>query len=106
MVSDPAGYFVVYPDRARSLLSLEHYRNDGVLDVVIEANTAAEVYSAAIDKELLSRLDHAAYLGRELARAECALETGDAYVQDRAPERWGIRAETGCGCGPNCGAST
>jgi tetrahydromethanopterin S-methyltransferase subunit A len=37
MVSDPAGYLVVYVDRARGLLSLEHYRNDGVLDTIVEA---------------------------------------------------------------------
>lgn len=103
MVSDPAGYFVVYPDRARGGLSLEHYRNDGVLDLVIEGKAAAELYSAAIDKELLSRLDHAAYLGRELARAERALETGDAYVQDRAPELLEMPADEACGCGSSCG---
>jgi tetrahydromethanopterin S-methyltransferase subunit A len=101
MVSDPAGYFVVYPDRARQLLSLEHYRNNGVLDLVIEGRTAAELYSAAVDNELLSRLDHAAYLGRELARAEHALESGDTYVQDRAPECQ--EAPTQCGCGSRSG---
>jgi tetrahydromethanopterin S-methyltransferase subunit A len=86
MTSDPAGYFVVYVDRSRHLLSLEHYRTDGVLDTVIEGRTAAELYVPAIEKELVSRLDHAAYVGRELARAERALLTGDPYVQDAAPE--------------------
>jgi tetrahydromethanopterin S-methyltransferase subunit A len=86
MVSDPAGYFVVYVDRARGILSLEHYRNDGLLDTVIEGGTAAELYTAAIDRRLLSRLDHAAYLGRELARAEQSLKSGELFVQDAAPE--------------------
>jgi len=103
MVPDPAGYFVVYPDRRHQRLSLEHYRNDGVLDLVIEGVTAVELYSAAIERELLSRLDHAAYLGRELARAEHALQTGDAYVQDRAPERQNMPDTKGCGCGSTCG---
>jgi hypothetical protein len=31
---------------------------------------------------LVSRLEHAAYLGRELARAELALATGADYIQD------------------------
>jgi tetrahydromethanopterin S-methyltransferase subunit A len=106
MVQDPAGYFVVYPDRKRRLLSLEHYRNDGVLDVVIEGMTAAEVVSGAVGRNLLSRLDHAAYLGRELARAEHALETGDAYVQDAAAERQSKAAATSCGCGSSCGDKT
>jgi dihydropteroate synthase len=32
---------------------------------------------------LVSRLDHAAYLGSELAKAEIALKTGKEYIQDR-----------------------
>lgn len=86
MTQDPAGYFVVYPDRRRCLLSLEHYRGDGILDAVIEGQSAGEVYTPAVEKGLLSRLDHAAYLGRELARAEQALASGGTYVQDAAPE--------------------
>ena len=87
MTPDPAGYFVIFPDRARHLLSVEHYTNDGILDAVIEGPTPAHCYTVAIEKELLTRLDHAAYLGRELARAEIALETTDRYVQDAAPEQ-------------------
>ena len=86
MVRDPAGYFVVYVDRHRGILSLEHYDDDGVLDVVIEAEQAARLYIPAIERGLVSRLDHAAYLGRELARAEEALRTGAPYIQDAAPE--------------------
>ena len=41
----------------------------------------------AIDRNLLSRLDHAAYLGRELSRAEGALAPDNHYVQDAAPRR-------------------
>ena len=87
MIPDPAGYFVVYVDRQRRLLSLEHYRNDGTLNVIIEGLTPGEVYTPAVEKGLISRLDHAAYLGRELARAEHALRTGGPYKQDGAPER-------------------
>lgn len=101
MVPDPAGYIVVYVDGRRSLLTLEHYQNNGVLDAVVEGRTAGELYSPAIEQGLVSRLDHAAYLGRELARAERSLETGEPYVQDRAPETG--RADAGtldCGCAP------
>jgi len=86
MIPDPAGYFVIYVDRRRRLLLLEHYRNDGVINAIIEGHTAAEVYTPAIGKGLVSCLDHAAYVGRELARAEHALLTGGHYLQDAAPE--------------------
>lgn len=85
-IPDPAGYFVLYVDRPRHRLSLEHYRNEGLLDSVVEGATAAEVYTPAIEHGFVSRLDHAAYLGRELARAEWALRAGEPYVQDGAPE--------------------
>ena len=100
MVSDPAGYFVVYVDRLRHLLSLEHYLNDGSLDAVIEGRTAPELYVPAVEKGLVSRLDHAAYLGQELARAEQALASGEPFVQDAAPENSpGSQAGTACGVG-------
>lgn len=85
LIPDPAGYCIVYPDRARRVLQVEHYTNAGVLDCVMEGFTTAAVYAALIERGLISRLDHAAYLGRELARAEQSLRTGEVYVQDRAP---------------------
>jgi tetrahydromethanopterin S-methyltransferase subunit A len=110
MISDPAGYFVVFPDCRRRLLMLEHYRNDGALDVVIEGRAATELYIPAIEKGLVSRLDHAAYWGKELARAEQALLKDGAYVQDAAPERQAscqVLNEhsteiSACGCGSSC----
>jgi len=103
MTSDPAGYLVLYVDPRRRLLVLEHYRNDGLLDGVIEGHDAAEIYTPAVAKGLVSRLDHAAYLGRELSRAETALKNGTKYVQDGAPERAIVAAPpSSCGCGPEC----
>ena len=101
LVSDPAGYLVVYPDRVRQRLALEHYTNQGVLDCVVEGATPAAVYAEIIERKLISRLDHAAYLGRELARAERSLATGEPYVQDRAAGE--LQSEPpSCGCGPTC----
>lgn len=89
MIPDPAGYFVVYVDHHGGCLFLEHYKNTGFLDGVIQGHTAPELYTPAIERGWLSRLDHAAYLGRELTRAEHTLFTGEPFVQDAAPERAG-----------------
>ena len=102
LVGDPSGYFVIYVDRARRILSLEHYRNDGLLDTIIEGRTAAELYTPAIDQGLLSRLEHAAYLGRELGRAEYSLHSGVPFVQDAAPEQALPPTLTCLTCGPAC----
>lgn len=108
---DPAGYFVVTPDRVHQQLVIEHYSNKGLLNRIFTADTAAAMYTHIIKLELVSRLDHAAYLGRELARAEQALLNGEDYVQDRAPgelendESNNQQSTTACGCSTKEGGS-
>jgi tetrahydromethanopterin S-methyltransferase subunit A len=79
---DPSGYFVIAIDPQREIIILEHYSNQGKLGTIIEGKSGPEIYHPAIECGLLSRLDHASYLGRELERAEQALKTGQPYVQD------------------------
>ncbi len=108
LVLDPAGYVVVTPDRRRRLLVAEHYENRGVLTTVVEGEHAVDVMATLLARDLLTRMDHAAYVGRELALAERALLEGTLYVQDRAPEGMPDEAETGetsaC-CAGSCGGS-
>ncbi len=81
-VHDPEGFFVVLLDREAGLLICEHYTRDGTLNEVIKGTKANDIANTAIKRGLLSRLDHAAYLGRELAKAETALALGLPYTQD------------------------
>ncbi|RME73711.1 MAG: DUF4346 domain-containing protein [Planctomycetota bacterium] len=85
LVLDRAGYVVVVPDRRRMLLVAEHYDNRGVLDAVVEGRTGTEIVATLLREGLVTRADHAAYLGREFALAEMALREGSVYVQDAAP---------------------
>lgn len=82
---DKAGYFVIYPERRTKSLVVEHYTNQGVLDCMMEGNSTGALYTEAIERNLVTRLDHAAYLGRELARAEQSLLQRTPFVQDAAP---------------------
>lgn len=103
---DKAGYFVVYPDTRARRLVVEHYTNPGVLDCVLEGASAGALYTEAIERQLLTRLDHAAYLGRELARAETSLLDGTPFVQDAAPGELSDRApDAACGAGASCGCA-
>lgn len=82
---DKSGYFIILPQRARDEIEVEHYRNDGALQHRFAGNNAADLCNTIIRRELVTQLDHAAYLGRELARAEFSLRREDySYVQDRA----------------------
>jgi dihydropteroate synthase len=49
---------------------------------IIKGKTAESVYSKIVEMGLVTKLDHAAYLGSELAKAEIALRTGKDYIQD------------------------
>ncbi|MDO5851093.1 MAG: dihydropteroate synthase-like protein [Methanobacteriaceae archaeon] len=50
--------------------------------LVIESKTARAMYEELIRRNLVSRLEHAAYLGMELEKAEIALKLGKKYMQD------------------------
>ena len=82
---DKAGYFVIMVMTSRpNPLVIEHYTNDGVLRNVIEGTESATICATILEMGLVSQLDHAAYLGRELARAELSLNSGTRYLQDKA----------------------
>lgn len=82
---DPAGYFVIMVMKCREHpLLVEHYSNDGRLMNMIEGKDSASICATLIENELISQLDHAAYLGRELAKAELSLRSDSKYTQDQA----------------------
>jgi dihydropteroate synthase len=105
---DPSGYFLIKIDLQRQELVVEHYGNTiderGLATdpdtgevlrcrgadqraplAVLRGRTAKELGIQLTEGEgpfLLSRLDHALYLGRELQKAENCLLHGKAYIQD------------------------
>ncbi|GMQ84129.1 MAG: hypothetical protein BMS9Abin06_0889 [Gammaproteobacteria bacterium] len=79
---DKAGYFVINI-RGDTLL-VEHYSYRDKLIHIIEGRDARSVYLTLIRNGWVSKLDHAAYLGKELARAELSIEHGLDFVQDGA----------------------
>ena len=85
LVLDPSGFFIIYPRREEGKIYLEHYRADGTLSEMIEGRDPVLIASTSIERGLVSRLDHAAYLGRELEKAYLSMLHGFLYVQDSAP---------------------
>lgn len=81
---DPAGFFIILPNKMTGVIVCEHYENSGRLMHVIEGKDSALIAATAVERGLITRLDHAAYLGRELAKAEFTIRTGSIYTQDAA----------------------
>jgi len=83
---DPHGWFVIDIDGERKELILEHYMgydSEAKLHCRIRGKNAHEISATIARLGLVSRLDHALYLGRELQKAEIALKLNIPYEQDR-----------------------
>ncbi len=71
---DPAGSFRIGVAKGKIVV-----RHD---TVTLVGESAREILGEIVDRGLVTRLDHAGYLGRELERAEMAVRLGKNYSQD------------------------
>ena len=104
---DPLGYFIIKVDLKTKKIIVEHYLNnidrqgmaiDPITKKPIECdskekrksnqifigNTAKEVGIEITEKKnnLISKFDHALYIGRELQKAEECIKRNFKYIQD------------------------
>lgn len=79
---DKGGYFVIEP--RPDCIFVEHYDYKDRLVRTIEGKNARTVYWTLIQNGWVTKLDHAAYLGKELLRAELSRQHGFPFVQDAA----------------------
>ena len=107
IVLDPLGYFIIRIDQINKKIVVEHYLNNidnkGIAldpltnkpiqcdkqnkrkyNKIFKGNTAKEIGILITEKNnnLISKLDHALYLGRELQKAEECLLKNNEYIQD------------------------
>ncbi len=104
---DPNGYFIIKVDLEENKIILEHFlnkidkegyaldpetneqikcdsQNTRVSNEVFEGNSAKQLGILITEerKDLITRFDHALYLGRELQKAEECLYKKLPYIQD------------------------
>jgi dihydropteroate synthase-like protein len=79
---DMAGWFRILVDREEEALVAIHYMEADKPHLVVKGKDAREVYQTILRRGLVGKYDHAAYLGKELMKAELALRLGRSYVQD------------------------
>jgi dihydropteroate synthase-like protein len=81
---DSVGMFKINLDRKNNDIVASMFTDvsmDKPLNI-IKGKTAKAVYTKIVQLGLVTRLDHAAYLGSELEKADIALKTGKEYIQD------------------------
>lgn len=84
IIMDKAGYFVILTMPEKNIINVEHYSYDNTLLRVIEGKDARSIYWTIINNNLITLLSHAAYIGKELEKAELSLKYGFKYIQDGA----------------------
>jgi tetrahydromethanopterin S-methyltransferase subunit A len=77
---DKAGYFVVNIENG--VILVEHYSYKEKLIRIIEGQDARSIYLTIVRNGWVSKLDHAAYIGKELTKAELSIRHGFKYLQD------------------------
>ncbi len=84
-ILDSESMFRIAVDRTEEVLVAIHYDSVDMAKPfnIIKGKNADSLYIKIVDMKLISKLDHAAYLGSELAKAEIALRTGKEYIQDK-----------------------
>lgn len=80
---DPRGFFVITLEKGE--IVVQHRVSDGRESrYVFRGRSAQRLYRLVLNENLVSKLDHAAYLGKELARAEVCLKAGTAFAMNEA----------------------
>ncbi len=78
-VPDYKGSFkIIVNDELIQAILFQNYEKT----LVVEGTTSRAIYEEILRRDLISRMEHAAYLGKELQKAEIALKLGKKYVQD------------------------
>ena len=77
------GFFVIHVDD-KSGIVVEHYSYDRKVKDKFSGLTAKGLCDTILRRGLVEDASHAAYLGRELAKAEIAFKRGLKYTQDKS----------------------
>jgi dihydropteroate synthase len=107
---DPAGYFIIYIDTDQNLICAKHFTNEvNTQGLAVDPETGkvipakgkvsrepshtfqaysakqlcVEIFENSLETtDMITMLDHAAYIGREVQKAEQALRHHQVYIQD------------------------
>ena len=84
-VLDKKGFFTIKPFPEEGIIRVRYYKVEktGHKKVaLIEGKTAEEIVQTIVREKLVSSLQHIAYLGSELQKAEVAMKLKLEFIQD------------------------
>jgi len=80
-VQDTNGYFLIRLNKKTKEIEVGYCKKNPEPTIMIHGKTAEEIMYKIIEKKLVTTLNHAAYLGKELKTAQKCLENNKEYVQ-------------------------
>ena len=80
---DPKGYFTIKPFYSLKKVFVRYYDPKDTLKYTFAGTNTSQIIQSIIEKKLILRCDHAAYLGKEIEKAIIALKNKLNYVQDK-----------------------
>lgn len=89
IILDPKGFFIIEINREKNQIRVEYYSNVYKKERIVSGNLQkvfigdkTNALSDTIVKHIPNLLpEHYMYLGREIQRAQCALEKNKKYIQ-------------------------
>lgn len=81
-VQDPSGYFTIKVFPKEKCVKIRFHNNKHKVLHIISGKRANDILGKVFKMNLISRMDHAAYLGKELQKAFIALKHKLTYIQD------------------------
>jgi dihydropteroate synthase len=79
---DPKGYFLIRINHKTKQIEVGLANYKHIITKQIIGHYAIEIYHTIIKHNLINKLEHAAYLGKELYKAELALKYNLPYKQE------------------------
>ena len=79
---DPIGYWLFRVDLDKKEIHAGFCKKNNIIQVVIVGTEGESMYNTIVRQKLVKSLQHAAYIGYELQKAEVALRLGIRYIQD------------------------
>jgi dihydropteroate synthase-like protein len=80
--ADPEGYFKIWVNHEEGKIYVLFKSSRSDRELILSGVSAEALGKKIISSKLISRMDHALYLGRELSKAETCLLLGKSYAQD------------------------
>lgn len=88
---DNIGYWLFRVNMKKNCIEAGFCKKENIIEVMVTGTDSEEMHNTIVREGLVKSLQHAAYIGHELMKAEAALKLGIPYIQDAPLNLDGIK---------------